>query len=234
MSQLPASTVRTLRPQAVKPPHNEDRTRRPCAHPRTDSCAGACARRAEQDRRPRRNRPRKLIRPPCRTAPVARASSVAIRSRRSSRAPSRPALPQPRKARTPKPFYLQKQLQTQTPMVFILDDNEKIEGCIEWYDRNVIKVRNTGSALCISAPTAALSPALEFSSTSRASSICTKPERIRRCSCCRIQPSSATSSSNSLLPVPCPEQPVSHRHPNPLRPRHGTHNRRHARRIQFP
>jgi sRNA-binding regulator protein Hfq len=42
-------------------------------------------------------------------------------------------------------FYLQKQLQTQTPMVFILDDNEKIEGCIEWYDRNVIKVRSTGS-----------------------------------------------------------------------------------------
>jgi hypothetical protein len=42
-------------------------------------------------------------------------------------------------------FYLQKQLQTQTPMVFILDDNEKIEGCIEWYDNNVIKVRGTHS-----------------------------------------------------------------------------------------
>ena len=42
-------------------------------------------------------------------------------------------------------FYLQKQVQAQTPMVFILDDGEKIEGSIEWYDRNVIKVRCTAS-----------------------------------------------------------------------------------------
>jgi hypothetical protein len=26
-------------------------------------------------------------------------------------------------------------------MVFVLDDGERIEGCIEWYDRDVIKVR---------------------------------------------------------------------------------------------
>lgn len=38
-------------------------------------------------------------------------------------------------------FYFQKQMQTQTPMVFVLEDGEKIEGCIEWYDRNAIKVR---------------------------------------------------------------------------------------------
>lgn len=38
-------------------------------------------------------------------------------------------------------FYFQKQVQTQTPMVFVLEDGEKIEGCIEWYDRNAIKVR---------------------------------------------------------------------------------------------
>jgi hypothetical protein len=43
-------------------------------------------------------------------------------------------------------FYLQKQLQTQTPMVFVLDDNQRIEGCIEWYDRNAIKVRSTFSS----------------------------------------------------------------------------------------
>ena len=30
-------------------------------------------------------------------------------------------------------------------MVFVLDDGEKIEGCIEWYDRNAIKVRCTSS-----------------------------------------------------------------------------------------
>jgi sRNA-binding regulator protein Hfq len=44
-------------------------------------------------------------------------------------------------------FYLQKQIQTQTPMVFVLDDGEQIEGCIEWYDRNCIKVRNSGRVL---------------------------------------------------------------------------------------
>jgi sRNA-binding regulator protein Hfq len=38
-------------------------------------------------------------------------------------------------------FYLQKQIQSQTPMVIILEDGEKIEGCIEWYDRNSLKVR---------------------------------------------------------------------------------------------
>lgn len=39
-------------------------------------------------------------------------------------------------------FYFQKQAQAQTPMVFILEDGERIEGYIEWYDRNAIKVKN--------------------------------------------------------------------------------------------
>lgn len=38
-------------------------------------------------------------------------------------------------------FYLQKQIQSQTQMVIVLEDGEKIEGCIEWYDRNTLKVR---------------------------------------------------------------------------------------------
>jgi sRNA-binding regulator protein Hfq len=38
-------------------------------------------------------------------------------------------------------FYLQKQIQSQTPMVVVLEDGEQIEGTIEWYDRNSIKVR---------------------------------------------------------------------------------------------
>jgi sRNA-binding regulator protein Hfq len=38
-------------------------------------------------------------------------------------------------------FYLQKQIQSQTPMVIVLEDGEIIEGCIEWYDRNALKVR---------------------------------------------------------------------------------------------
>ncbi|MGC8549309.1 MAG: Hfq-like protein [Acidobacteriaceae bacterium] len=44
-------------------------------------------------------------------------------------------------------FYLQKQIQAQTPMVFVLDDGEQIEGCIEWYDRSCIKVRNSSRVL---------------------------------------------------------------------------------------
>jgi sRNA-binding regulator protein Hfq len=38
-------------------------------------------------------------------------------------------------------FYLQKQIQSQTPMVIVLEDGERVEGCIEWYDRHALKVR---------------------------------------------------------------------------------------------
>ena len=38
-------------------------------------------------------------------------------------------------------FYLQKQIQSQTQMIIVLEDGEHIEGCIEWYDRHTLKVR---------------------------------------------------------------------------------------------
>jgi sRNA-binding regulator protein Hfq len=38
-------------------------------------------------------------------------------------------------------FYLQKQIQSQTPMVIVLEDGERVEGCIDWYDRHSLKVR---------------------------------------------------------------------------------------------
>ena len=44
-------------------------------------------------------------------------------------------------------FYLQKQIQSQTPMVIVLEDGEKIEGQIEWYDRGVLKVRGRAKVL---------------------------------------------------------------------------------------
>jgi sRNA-binding regulator protein Hfq len=44
-------------------------------------------------------------------------------------------------------FYFQKQAQAQTPMVFILEDGERIEGYIEWYDRDAIKVKNHSRTL---------------------------------------------------------------------------------------
>ena len=44
-------------------------------------------------------------------------------------------------------FYLQKQIQSQTPMVIVLQDGEKLEGQIEWYDRGVLKVRGRAKIL---------------------------------------------------------------------------------------
>ena len=44
-------------------------------------------------------------------------------------------------------FYLQKQIQSQTPMVIVMEDGETIEGCIEWYDRHALKVRGRSRML---------------------------------------------------------------------------------------
>ncbi len=44
-------------------------------------------------------------------------------------------------------FYLQKQIQSQTPMVIVLEDGERVEGCIEWYDRNTLKIRGRTKTL---------------------------------------------------------------------------------------
>lgn len=39
-------------------------------------------------------------------------------------------------------FYLQKQMHSQTAMVFMLEGGGHVEGVIEWYDTDAIKVRN--------------------------------------------------------------------------------------------
>jgi sRNA-binding regulator protein Hfq len=44
-------------------------------------------------------------------------------------------------------FYLQKQIQSQTPMVIVLEDGERVDGCIEWYDRNSLKIRGRTKTL---------------------------------------------------------------------------------------
>jgi sRNA-binding regulator protein Hfq len=41
-------------------------------------------------------------------------------------------------------FYYKKQMDAHTPMVFVLQDGEEIEGTIEWYDRNALKVNREG------------------------------------------------------------------------------------------
>jgi sRNA-binding regulator protein Hfq len=44
-------------------------------------------------------------------------------------------------------FYFQKQIQAQTPMIIVLEDGEQIEGVLEWYDRNAIKVKGSARML---------------------------------------------------------------------------------------
>ena len=44
-------------------------------------------------------------------------------------------------------FYLQKQIQSQTPMAIVLADGARVEGCIEWYDRRTLKVRGREKTL---------------------------------------------------------------------------------------
>ena len=41
-------------------------------------------------------------------------------------------------------FYFQKQMQARTPMVVVLKDGEELHGCIDWYDRNCIKLNRNG------------------------------------------------------------------------------------------
>jgi len=41
-------------------------------------------------------------------------------------------------------FYYQKQMQTKTPMVVVLQDDEEIHGIIEWYDKYCLKVNREG------------------------------------------------------------------------------------------
>jgi len=40
-------------------------------------------------------------------------------------------------------YYYKKQIDGRTPMVIVLQDGEEIEGTIEWYDRDAIKVNRT-------------------------------------------------------------------------------------------
>ncbi|MDX2149658.1 MAG: hypothetical protein SFV54_02910 [Bryobacteraceae bacterium] len=42
-------------------------------------------------------------------------------------------------------FYYIKQMQSKTPMVFVLKDGEVIEGVIEWYDKASLKVNREGA-----------------------------------------------------------------------------------------
>ena len=42
-------------------------------------------------------------------------------------------------------FYYAKQMQSKTPMVVLLTDGEQLEGVIEWYDRDCLKLNRSGA-----------------------------------------------------------------------------------------
>ena len=41
-------------------------------------------------------------------------------------------------------FYFQKQMASRTPMVVVLKDGEEVQGWIDWYDRNCLKINRNG------------------------------------------------------------------------------------------
>lgn len=41
-------------------------------------------------------------------------------------------------------FYFSKQMQAKTSMIVVLNDGERLEGVVEWYDRNCIKLNRVG------------------------------------------------------------------------------------------
>jgi sRNA-binding regulator protein Hfq len=81
--------------------------------------------------------PRKLIRPRVSADAMARyAGRVSTPPLSRVRAGAVPATNTHAEA-----FYFQKQIHSQTPMVFVMDDGEQVEGTIEWYDLHSIKVK---------------------------------------------------------------------------------------------
>lgn len=85
---------------------------------------------------------RKLVRPNLaqlkeRYQAPGRGSGQEAREPSMSTGRRRPAPPELTNAEA---FYYLKQMNSQNPMVVVLDDGETLRGHIEWYDRNCIKV----------------------------------------------------------------------------------------------
>src|SRR5215470_10388025 len=79
---------------------------------------------------------RKLIRPSLTTR-----ERAADRAERGSLPIKKAAPPDQTNAES---FYYQKQMQSRTPMVVVLNDGEELRGIIEWYDKTCIKLNRTG------------------------------------------------------------------------------------------
>ncbi|HET9743105.1 MAG TPA: RNA chaperone Hfq [Terriglobales bacterium] len=84
---------------------------------------------------------RKLIRPSLPLPTRAESGNEPRLSSAQPRLPKRSDAPEQTHAES---FYFQKQMQSRTPMVLVLKDGEQLQGWIEWYDRNCIKLNRHG------------------------------------------------------------------------------------------
>jgi host factor-I protein len=62
------------------------------------------------------------------------------RNDRGDRGPGGGRKPAPPEQTNAENFYYQKQMQSRTPMVIVLQGGEEVRGTIEWYDKTCIKV----------------------------------------------------------------------------------------------
>ena len=65
--------------------------------------------------------------------------------KRAPKGNGRAVKPAPPEATAAEAFYYTKQMNAKTPMVIVMTDGEQIRGCIEWYDRNCLKVNREGA-----------------------------------------------------------------------------------------
>jgi host factor-I protein len=84
---------------------------------------------------------RKLIRPTRSDASGAAAAPAPAPERRERPSARRPLVPDQTHAEN---FYFQKQMQAHTQLTLVLRSGEQLQGTIEWYDKNCIKL-NRGS-----------------------------------------------------------------------------------------
>jgi host factor-I protein len=98
---------------------------------------------------------RKLIRPSL-SSPAPRTEPVSERRERLERTDRMPAAPRrggSAEQTHAENYYYQKQIQGKTPVVVVMKDGEEVQGVIEWYDRNCIKIsRHNSSSLLVYKP----------------------------------------------------------------------------------
>jgi host factor-I protein len=98
---------------------------------------------------------RKLIRPSL-SSPAPRTEPVSERRERlerTDRMPSAPRRSGSSEQTHAENYYYQKQIQGKIPVVIVMKDGEEVQGVIEWYDRNCIKIsRGSASSLLIYKP----------------------------------------------------------------------------------